>query len=230
MSDALIAFSGVGRDYPSGDGVVHALDCVDLGIERGELVAITGSSGSGKSTAVNIMGTLDTPTTGSYRLDGQLVEGLDDTELALLRNLKIGFVFQAFHLLPGASALENVELPMVYAGVRPRMRRERARAALERVGLGERAGHRPNQLSGGQQQRVAIARALVNQPLLVLADEPTGALDTTTTREILALFRELSADGVTLVIVTHDPSVAGFAERVVEFSDGRIVADGRRAA
>jgi putative ABC transport system ATP-binding protein len=230
MSDALIDFSALGRAYPSGDSVVQALDGVDLRIEQGELVAITGASGSGKSTAVNIMGTLDSPTSGSYRLDGQLVEGLDDTELALLRNRKIGFVFQAFHLLPGASALENVELPMVYAGVRPRLRRERARAALERVGLGERAGHRPNQLSGGQQQRVAIARALVNQPLLVLADEPTGALDTTTTREILALFRELSADGVTLVIVTHDPAVAAFAARVVEFSDGRVVADGRRAA
>ena len=230
MSDALIDFSGLGRAYPSGDGVVQALDHVDLTIEPGELVAITGASGSGKSTAVNIMGTLDNPTSGSYRLDGQLVEGLDDTELALLRNRKIGFVFQAFHLLPGASALENVELPMVYAGMRPRARRERARAALERVGLGERAGHRPNQLSGGQQQRVAIARALVNQPLLVLADEPTGALDSTTTREILTLFRELSREGVTLVVVTHDPAVAAFAERVVEFSDGRVVADGRRAA
>jgi len=230
MSDALIEFSDLGRAYTSGDGVVQALDHVDLTIEPGELVAITGASGSGKSTAVNIMGTLDNPTSGSYRLDGQLVEGLDDTELALLRNRKIGFVFQAFHLLPGASALENVELPMVYAGMRPRARRERARAALERVGLGERAGHRPNQLSGGQQQRVAIARALVNQPLLVLADEPTGALDSTTTREILTLFRELSREGVTLVVVTHDPAVAAFAERVVEFSDGRVVADGRRAA
>ncbi len=230
MSDALVDFSALGRAYPSGDGVVQALDGVDLRIEQGELVAITGASGSGKSTAVNIMGTLDTPTSGTYRLDGQRVDGFDDEELALLRNQKIGFVFQAFHLLPGASALENVELPMVYAGVRPRVRRERARAALERVGLGERASHRPNQLSGGQQQRVAIARALVNQPLLVLADEPTGALDSTTTREILALFRELSAGGVTLVIVTHDPSVAAFAERVVEFSDGHIVADGRRGA
>jgi len=230
MSGALIEFSGLGRAYPSGDGVVHALRSIDLRVFRGEVVAITGASGSGKSTALNVMGTLDSPTSGSYRLDGQAVERLEDDELALLRNQKIGFVFQAFHLLPGASALENVELPMVYAGVRPRARRERAFAALERVGLGQRAGHRPSQLSGGQQQRVAIARALVNDPLLLLADEPTGALDSQTTREVLDLFAGLGAQGVTLVIVTHDSGIAAFAERVIEFRDGSIVDDGTRRA
>ena len=230
MSGALIEFACLGRAYPSGDAVVHALRGVDLGIGRGELVAITGASGSGKSTALNIMGTLDSPTSGSYRLDDQAVEGLEDSELARIRNQKIGFVFQAFHLLPGASALENVELPMIYAGLRPRLRRERALAALEHVGLAERAHHRPSQLSGGQQQRVAIARALVNEPLLLLADEPTGALDSVTTQEILTLFRGLGAHGVTLVIVTHDPQVAAFAERVVEFRDGSIVRDSARSA
>jgi putative ABC transport system ATP-binding protein len=230
MRETLIAFRGLGRSYPSGDGWVHALRGIDLTVDRGELVAITGASGSGKSTALNIMGTLDTPTSGHYQLDGAAVEGLEDGELALLRNRKIGFVFQAFHLLPGSTALENVELPMIYAGLRPRVRRERARHALERVGLSDRADHRPNQLSGGQQQRVAIARAIVNDPLLLLADEPTGALDSTTSREILDLFRDLGEQGVTLVIVTHDPKVAAFAERVVEFSDGRVVADSRRMA
>jgi putative ABC transport system ATP-binding protein len=228
MSGALIEFAGLGRAHPSGDGVVHALRNIDLQVFRGELVAITGASGSGKSTALNVMGTLDSPTSGTYRLDGEAVERLDDDELALLRNRKIGFVFQAFHLLPGATALENVELPMVYAGIRPRVRRERARAALERVGLGERAAHRPSQLSGGQQQRVAIARALVNEPLLLLADEPTGALDSSTTREVLDLFAGLGAQGVTLVVVTHDPGVAAFAERVIEFRDGSIVDDSAR--
>ena len=226
MSAPILQVAGVGKRF----GGFVALEGIDLRVGRGELMAITGASGSGKSTALNIMGTLDTPSRGQYRLDGMPVEGLEDGELALLRNRKIGFVFQAFHLLPGSTALENVELPMIYAGLSPRERRERAHRALEKVGLGDRTAHRPNQLSGGQQQRVAIARAIVNEPLLLLADEPTGALDSSTTREILELFRDLSEQGVTLVIVTHDPNVAAFAARVVEFSDGRIVQDTGRAA
>jgi putative ABC transport system ATP-binding protein len=226
----LIRFRGLTRSYASGEGVVHALRGVDLEIAEGELLAITGASGSGKSTALNIMGTLDRPDTGTYELDGEAVEGRDDVELAQLRNRKIGFVFQSFHLLAGMSALENVELPMIYAGVARRVRRDRAAAALDRVGLGDRMAHHPNQLSGGQQQRVAIARAVVNEPKLLLADEPTGALDSSTTAEILALFRELSRQGVTLVVVTHDPSVASFAARRMEFRDGGIVADSRGAA
>ncbi len=226
----LIRFRGLTRSYASGEGVVHALRGVDLEIAEGELLAITGASGSGKSTALNIMGTLDRPDTGTYELDGEAVEGRDDVELAQLRNRKIGFVFQSFHLLAGMSALENVELPMIYAGVARRVRRDRAAAALDRVGLGDRMAHHPNQLSGGQQQRVAIARAVVNEPKLLLADEPTGALDSSTTTEILALFRELSRQGVTLVVVTHDPSVASFAARRMEFRDGGIVADSRGAA
>lgn len=221
----LISFRGLGRSYPSGDGEVHALRSISLDIARGELVAITGASGSGKSTALNIMGTLDRPDAGSYVLDDESVDALDDVELAQLRNRKIGFVFQSFHLLPGESALSNVELPMIYAGLKRRERRERAEAALARVGLADRMTHRPSQLSGGQQQRVAIARAIVNAPKLLLADEPTGALDSTTTAEILQLFRELSEQGVTLVIVTHDPEVASFAPRRIEFRDGSIVGD-----
>ncbi|HMR75143.1 MAG TPA: ABC transporter ATP-binding protein [Polyangiaceae bacterium] len=221
----LISFRGLGRSYPSGEGEVHALRSISLDIARGELVAITGASGSGKSTALNIMGTLDRPDAGSYVLDDESVDALDDVELAQLRNRKIGFVFQSFHLLPGESALSNVELPMIYAGLKRRERRERAEAALARVGLADRMTHRPSQLSGGQQQRVAIARAIVNAPKLLLADEPTGALDSTTTAEILQLFRELSEQGVTLVIVTHDPEVASFAPRRIEFRDGSIVGD-----
>ncbi len=213
------------RTYDAGDLRVAALGEVDLEIRSGELVAITGASGSGKSTALNILGTLDRPTSGRYFLDGEPVEGLDDTELARIRNRKIGFVFQGFHLLERSSALENVELPMIYAGVAPRERRRRAEAALERVGLTARMHHRPGQLSGGQQQRVAIARAVVNEPLLLLADEPTGALDSTTTGEVLALFSELNSQGTTVVIVTHDPSVAAHTQRVITFRDGHIVAD-----
>ncbi|MEZ4220637.1 MAG: ABC transporter ATP-binding protein [Polyangiaceae bacterium] len=230
MAPPLIEFDGVSRRYPSGDDFVHALRQVNLQIQHGELVAITGASGSGKSTALSIMGTLDTPSDGSYRLDGLEVNGLLDDELAQLRNERLGFVFQAFHLLSGSSALENVELPLVYAGEKARRRRERALEALARVGLVERAHHHPNQLSGGQQQRVAIARALVNRPHLVLADEPTGALDSTTSAEILDLFSGLGAEGVTLVLVTHDPVVAARAQRVIEFRDGGIVSDALRRA
>ena len=187
-----------------------------------------GASGSGKSTTLNVIGTLDRPTSGRYALDGEPVEHLDEEELAGLRNQKIGFVFQSFHLLPRLTALANVELPMVYAGIRPRERRERARAALARVGLDERGDHLPSQLSGGQQQRVAIARAVVNDPLLLLADEPTGALDSATTRQVMALFGALHEQGITVVLVTHDPAIAAYCQRVVTFADGRI-SDDRRA-
>ena len=226
----LIRLERATRTYDAGDLRVTALADVDLAIGHGELVAITGASGSGKSTALNIIGTLDRPTSGRYFLDGEPVEGLDDTELARIRNRKIGFVFQGFHLLERNTALENVELPMIYAGISTRDRRRRAETALSRVGLGERMHHRPGQLSGGQQQRVALARAVVNAPLLLLADEPTGALDSATTQEVLQLFSELNAQGTTVIIVTHDPAVAAHTRRVVTFRDGRIVSDRKPAA
>jgi putative ABC transport system ATP-binding protein len=228
MPDAgpcLVRLQRATRTYDAGDLCVAALAEVDLEIQSGELLAITGPSGSGKSTALNVLGTLDRPTSGRYFLDGEPVEGLDDTELSHIRNRKIGFVFQGFHLLERNSALENVELPMIYAGVGPRERRRRAEHSLFRVGLADRMHHRPGQLSGGQQQRVAIARAVVNAPLLLLADEPTGALDSATTQEVLALFSELNRQGTTIVIVTHDPNVASHTRRVVTFRDGRVVSD-----
>jgi putative ABC transport system ATP-binding protein len=221
----LVRLERATRTYDNGDLRVAALTEVDLEIHSGELVAITGASGSGKSTALNILGTLDRPTSGRYFLDGEPVEGLDDTELAHIRNRKIGFVFQGFHLLDRNSALENVELPMIYAGVAPRERRRRAESALVRVGLADRMHHRPGQLSGGQQQRVAIARAVVNAPLLLLADEPTGALDSATTQEVLELFSELNRQGTSVVIVTHDATVASHTRRVITFRDGRVVSD-----
>ena len=213
---------GVDKIYGRGEGLVKALDQLDLTVRQGDYVAVMGASGSGKSTAMNILGCLDRPSGGSYRLNGQAVENLDDDALADLRNQQLGFVFQQFHLLPHATALENVMLPMIYAGVPPQQRREKASKALDRVGLADRMQNQPNQLSGGQQQRVAIARAIINQPSLLLADEPTGALDSRTTDDVLNLFDELHAQGITLVLVTHEDDVAARAERVAHFRDGRI--------
>ena len=226
---AVVSLEAVSKTYSMGQEAieVQALREVSLDLVAGESVAIMGASGSGKSTALNIIGTLDRPTSGRYRLDAEPVEGLDEEQLSALRNQKIGFVFQSFHLLPRLTALANVELPMVYAGVRPRDRRERARAALARVGLDDRGEHFPNQLSGGQQQRVAIARAIVNDPVLLLADEPTGALDSATSRQVMALFGSLHEQGITVVLVTHDRAIADYAERVVTFADGRIANDRR---
>ena len=213
----------VDKVYGSGDTAVHALDKLDLTVNRGDYLAVMGASGSGKSTAMNILGCLDRPSSGSYLLNGTPVEGLSDDQLADLRNRDLGFVFQQFHLLPQLSALENVMLPMVYAGVPAAARRERAQAALERVGLGQRLYNKPNQLSGGQQQRVAIARAIINQPALLLADEPTGALDSQTTAEVLDIFDALHQGGMTVVMVTHEDDVAARAEKIVRFRDGHIL-------
>ncbi|MFP8833449.1 ABC transporter ATP-binding protein [Hydrogenophaga sp. XSHU_21] len=225
---ALIEARDLTKTYTMGGEPVHALDGVSLDIEAGEFVAIMGASGSGKSTLMNILGCLDRPDTGEYRLAGEPVESLDGDALARVRNRRIGFVFQQFNLLPRTSALENVELPMVYAGVSTAERQRRAREALERVGLGQRLGHTPAELSGGQQQRVAIARALVNSPQLILADEPTGALDSHTSEEVMRLLTELNAQGITVVIVTHEADVAAWAGRRLVFRDGRIVEDVRQ--
>ncbi len=214
---------GVEKVYGSGDAEVRALDGLDLTVQAGDYLAVMGASGSGKSTAMNILGCLDRPSGGSYRLNGVPVESLDDDALADLRNHQLGFVFQQFHLLPQLTAMENVMLPMVYAGVPAAERRRRAEEALERVGLGQRLNNKPNQLSGGQQQRVAIARAIINNPAMLLADEPTGALDSRTTEEVLAIFDELHRSGITLVMVTHENEVAARAEQVVQFRDGRLI-------
>lgn len=214
----------ISKLYGQGEAQVRALDDLCLRVERGDYVAVMGTSGSGKSTAMNILGCLDRPSSGSYRLNGVAVESLSDDELADVRNRELGFVFQQFHLLPQLSALDNVMLPMIYAGVPAEQRRERARSALERVGLGHRLDNRPNQLSGGQQQRVAVARAIINQPALLLADEPTGALDSRTTEEVLAIFDDLNAQGITILLVTHEQEVGARARRVVHFRDGRIAA------
>jgi putative ABC transport system ATP-binding protein len=224
---ALIELEEVRKVYEMGEVEVRALDGVDLEIERGEYVAVMGASGSGKSTLMNLLGCLDTPTSGRYLLNGVEVQGLDDQELAAIRNKEIGFVFQTFNLLARTSALQNVELPLVYAGVPRRERRERARTVLEEVGLADRADHQPNELSGGQRQRVAVARALINKPSILLADEPTGNLDTRTSAEIMELFDQLHGAGNTVILVTHETDIAAHAHRQVMLRDGRVLTDER---
>ena len=222
---ALIELRDIYKIYDMGAEKVRALNGVDLEIQKGEYVAIMGSSGSGKSTLMNLVGCLDTPSSGVYRLNEVEVQGLDDTELAAIRNREIGFVFQTFNLLARTDALHNVELPLIYAGIGRRDRRERAQRALQKVGLGERMHHNPNELSGGQRQRVAIARALVNEPSLLLADEPTGNLDSNTSKEIMDLFDELHQGGNTVVLVTHEPDIAAHAWRQVILRDGKVMDD-----
>jgi putative ABC transport system ATP-binding protein len=224
----VIVTRGLTRDYDMGGEVVHALRDVDVAVRRNEYVAIMGPSGSGKSTLMNLIGCLDTPTAGEYWLNGQLVSDMSDDELARVRNKQIGFVFQTFNLLPRATALHNVELPLVYAGVPSAERKRRASEALARVQLSDRMDHRPNELSGGQRQRVAIARALVNDPAILLADEPTGNLDSTTSEEIMRVFEELARHGQTVIMVTHEADIAAHARRVVTLLDGRISSDERR--
>jgi len=226
----MIEIEGLKKVYVMGGEQVPALAGISLSIDRGEYVAVIGPSGSGKSTLMNILGGLDRPTDGAYRFEGEDVGGFSDDQLARFRRRRIGFVFQSFQLLPRLTALQNVELPMIYAGMAPRERRGRATELLDRVGLGTRMSHRPTQLSGGQQQRVAIARSLANRPDLLLADEPTGALDTRTGEDVLQLFQDLNADGLTLAIVTHDPGVAAQARRRVAFRDGHIVSDEQGAS
>ena len=225
---ALIQTEKLTRLYQLGDETVMALVDVALSVDPGDSVAVMGPSGSGKSTFMNVIGCLDRPTSGRYWLDGEEVSRLDADALAAVRNRKIGFVFQQFHLLDRLDALGNVELPMIYAGADRRGRRERAAEALKRVGLGDRLHHRPTQLSGGQQQRVAVARALVNMPKMLLADEPTGALDSRTSLELMALFQQLNREGMTVVIVTHEPDVARFASRLIRFRDGHVLSDARQ--
>ena len=223
MIKKVAALEKVSKTYGKDDLIVKALDNVNLDIYKGDYLAVMGASGSGKSTAMNIIGCLDRPSQGVYKLNGTPVENLSDDELAELRNQKLGFVFQQFHLLSDATALENVLLPMIYAGVNPIKREERAKNALEKVGLSERINNRPNQLSGGQQQRVAIARAIINNPALLLADEPTGALDSKTTEDVLDLFDKLHKSGITIVLVTHEDEVASRAKKIARFKDGKIV-------
>ncbi len=221
----MIHLEGIGKDYFSGENVVRALRDIDFAVESGELISVLGPSGSGKSTLLHVIGCLDTPTRGRYLLDGEDVSGLDPNRMAAVRNRRFGFVFQAFHLMPRATALENVAMPLRFAGVRAAERRERAAALLDRVGLSDRRDHRPSELSGGQQQRVAIARALANRPDAVLADEPTGNLDTRSGIEVIELLGELNAEGQTVLVVTHDEELAARTPRVIRMVDGRIVSD-----
>ena len=225
---SLIRLDSVAKVYRMGDVEVHALRGVSLRIEQGEFTAIMGASGSGKSTLMNIVGLLDRPTGGAYLLEGEEVSGLTVERLAEVRNRTIGFVFQSFNLLARTTALENVELPLLYAGVGSADRRRRAAASLDRVGLASRADHHPNQMSGGQQQRVAIARALVGEPRVILADEPTGNLDSRTSVEVMKLFQELGRSGITVVLVTHEPDIAQYASRVIHMRDGRVLSDERQ--
>jgi putative ABC transport system ATP-binding protein len=225
VAGPIIVTEGLTKDYHLGSHTVHALRGVSVTIERGEFVAVMGPSGSGKSTFMNLLGCLDTPSGGDYVLDGERVGGLSADQLARIRNSRIGFVFQQFNLLPRTTALENVELPLLYAGLGARERRARARARLQAVGLADREAHHPSQLSGGQQQRVAIARALVNDPAVILADEPTGNLDTRTSVEVLALLQRLNREGLTIVLVTHELDIAAYASRSLTFRDGRLRGD-----
>ncbi len=222
---ALVEIVDLRKTYHLGGQDIHALDGVSVKVEAGEFVAVMGPSGSGKSTFMNLVGCLDRPTAGTYRLDGEAISTLSADGLAAVRNRRIGFVFQQFHLIQEINAVANVELPMIYAGQPRALRREMAITALARVGLGDRLHHKPTELSGGQQQRVAIARALVNKPAILLADEPTGALDSRTSLDIMALFQTLHREGVTVIVVTHEPEVAAFASRVIHFRDGRILKD-----
>jgi putative ABC transport system ATP-binding protein len=229
-AQAMIATLNLQRRYDMGGEVIHALRGVDIKIERGEYVAIMGPSGSGKSTLMNLIGLLDTPDDGQYWLNGKLVSELSDRELARIRNKEVGFVFQTFNLLPRANALHNVETPLIYGGIRRQERLQRAEAALERVGLGDRMGHRPSEMSGGQRQRVAVARALVTDPSILLADEPTGNLDSVTSVDIMALFDDLHAAGHTIILVTHEPDVADHARRRIALRDGSVEVDEPTAA
>ena len=230
MSEAaFFRMEGINKYYQMGDELMHILKDVNLTIERGEYLSVLGPSGSGKTTLMNIIGCLDTPTTGSYTLDGSLIEEMSEVELARIRSREIGFVFQNSQQLPRLNALRNVEMPLIYAGVSPRERRRRAVQMLERVGLSDRMDHLPNQLSGGQQQRVAIARALVGNPAILLADEPTGALDQKTGRQVMALFQELNQEGRTVIMITHDMNIAAYARRVVHIVDGVLTEGGSTA-
>lgn len=226
----MLSVNNLTRHYSLGNETVHALDGVSFKVDTGDFVAIVGPSGSGKSTLMNLLGALDTPSGGTYLLDGQEVQTLEEDKLAWVRNRSIGFVFQSFHLLPRLTSLENVELPLIYRGVPGKQRKEMARQILEKVGLADRIRHKPNELSGGQRQRVAIARALVGQPAILLADEPTGALDSKTGGEILELFSELHQEGKTIVLITHDGKIARHARRILQIEDGKILWDGTSEA